>query len=312
MRRRLAIALSAAALLLLSGLGIAASPDQKARHVQSFVWTMAGTDFGGFSGLELAANGVDFTAISDRGHYVTGQLIREQGRIVRVNVDALKPLRDPNGKEQTRKYSKDSEGLALSKDGQIFVSYEGNHRVWAYPTMERAQKLPRHQDFKSLQGNSSLEALAVDKRGHLYTLPERSGRLNRPFPVYRFVNGTWDKRLNIPRRGGFLAVGADFGPDGRFYLLEREFNGIGFRSRVRRFDLLPDGFSNETTLFETLTGTHDNLEGLAVTETRDGHIRLTMISDDNFRFFQRTEFVEYIVTTPRPRSRPLDRTLPSL
>ncbi|MDA7427731.1 esterase-like activity of phytase family protein [Primorskyibacter aestuariivivens] len=312
MRRRLAVALSAAALLLLSGLGIAASPDHQARYLQSYTWSQADPDFGGFSGLELAENGMDFTAISDRGHYVTGRLIREHGRIVRVESQALKPLRDPKGQNQTRKFSKDSEGLAVGKDGRIFVSYEGNHRVWAYPTMERAKKLPRHPDFKSLQGNSSLEALAVDRHGHLYTLPERSGRLNRPFPVYRLRDSTWDKRLSIPRRGGFLAVGADFGPDGRFYLLEREFNGIGFRARVRRFDLLADGFSNETTLFETLTGTHDNLEGLAVTQTKDGHIRLTMISDDNFRFFQRTEFVEYIVTSPRPRSRPLDRSSPSL
>jgi hypothetical protein len=48
-------------------------------------------------------------------------------------------------------------------------------------------------------------------------------------------------------------------------------------------------------LLRSAAGTHDNLEGLAVWRDVGGHIRLTMISDDNFRFFQKTEFVEYVV-----------------
>lgn len=295
MRRRLAGALGAAALLALSGLSMAAPPDPKARHAQSFDWVVKHPNFGGFSGFELFPGGNRFIAISDRGHFVTGRLIRENGRIIRVESTAPAPLRDTDGNRQKRKFRKDSEGLALRKDGRLFVSYEGFHRVWAYLSMERAAWLPRHDDFKSLQGNSSLEALAVDARGWLYTLPERSGRLTRPFPVYRYRNGTWDRQLSIPRRGGFLPVGADVGPDGRFYLLEREFTGLGFRSRVRRFDLSTGGLSGERTLFETATGRHDNLEGLAVTTAPGGQIRLTMISDDNFRFFQRTEIVEYLV-----------------
>lgn len=41
-------------------------------------------------------------------------------------------------------------------------------------------------------------------------------------------------------------------------------------------------------------GRHDNLEGLSVWRDAQG-LRLTMVSDDNFMFFQRTEFVEYRV-----------------
>ena len=61
------------------------------------------------------------------------------------------------------------------------------------------------------------------------------------------------------------------------------------RARVRRMAL--DGTGIET-LIETAR--HDNLEGLAVWQAADG-LRLTMISDDNFRWFQRTEIVEYRV-----------------
>src|SRR5690606_34680041 len=98
------------------------------------------------------------------------------------------------------------------------------------------------------------------------------------FPVFRFRNGAWDQPFTLPRRGGFLPVGADIGPDGRFYLLERELSSIfGFKSRVRRFDLSETGLTGEVTLLETASGTHDNLEGLAVWRDGAGAIRLTMI-----------------------------------
>jgi len=154
--------------------------------------------------------------------------------------------------------------------------------------------LPRHPDFKKMQNNSSLEALAIGPDGAFYTIPERSGGLETPFPVYRYSNGAWTKPFVIPRRGPYLVVGADFGPDGRFYLLERAFNSIfGFQTRVRRFSVEGKRISNEEILVESPSGRHDNLEGLAVWQDGAGDIRLTMISDDNFRILQSTEFVEY-------------------
>ena len=97
----------------------------------------------------------------------------------------------------------------------------------------------------------------------------------------------------MPRRGRFLPVGLDFGPDGNLYLLERDFAGVGFRSRVRRFG--PDGGA-EQTLLQTRTGQFDNLEGISVWRDRRGGLRLTMVSDDNFRFFQQTQIVEFRLT----------------
>ena len=79
------------------------------------------------------------------------------------------------------------------------------------------------------------------------------------------------------------------GPDGRLYVLERDFTGLGFRSRLRRLNI--DG-SGEEILLTTATGTHDNLEGLDVWADAEG-LRATMISDDNRYFFQETQFVDY-------------------
>ena len=125
-------------------------------------------------------------------------------------------------------------------------------------------------------------------------MPERSGDLNRPFDIFRYSDGRWDRLYKLSRSDGFLPVGADFGPDGRLYVLERSFHGIsGFANRVRSFELGSATLHDEKVLLKTLPGTHDNLEGLAVWTTDAGNLRATMISDNNFNIFQRTEFVEY-------------------
>ena len=140
--------------------------------------------------------------------------------------------------------------------------------------------------------NSGLEALAI-RDGTPYAVPERSGAEDRPFPILTFRDNRWDQAGEIRRDPRWLPVGADFGPDGWFYLLERDFQGIlGFASRVRRMELTDAGPRNEEILLTTRALQYDNLEGLAVWHDGQG-IRLTMISDDNFLFVQRTELVEY-------------------
>lgn len=275
--------------LILALVGWAACAD----GVTTLRWSLVLDGFGGFSAIEIGPNGRDLIAISDRGRVITGRLDRADGVITGVTVTGIDWLRDTKG-NRIKGLDADPEGLARRGDGRLFVSFEGHHRVWTYrdPRSEAAW-LPRHPDFKTMQRNSALEALAIDTRGRVYTLPERSGDRNRPFPVYRYASGTWTIPFHIPRRDGFLPVGMDFGPDGRLYLLERELRGIFFATRVRRFTLSGDRISREETVIETPGGLHDNLEGIAVWRDDRDEIRITMISDDNFKDFLRTEIVEY-------------------
>ncbi|KMW58990.1 ABC-type cobalamin/Fe3+-siderophores transporter, ATPase component [Candidatus Rhodobacter oscarellae] len=282
------------ALILCGLLGAAQLARAELVHVGSFTWTSGAEGFGGFSGLEVDETGTSFMAVSDKGYISTGTLRREAGRIAAVEQANLRPLKDDDGSALDR-YEVDGEGLALRADGRLYVSFEAVHRVWTYrdPGSEAAW-LPRHHSFNALQNNSSLEALAIGPDNALYTLPERSGKLERPFPVYRYKNGAWTIPFTIPRRGQFLPVGADFGPDGRLYLLERHFTGLlGFMSRVRSFAVQGKRILDERVLLSTPSGRHDNLEGIAVWRDAQGALRVTMISDDNYRFLQRTEFVEY-------------------
>lgn len=293
MRIRLGLSLIAA-LVALSSLTTATPAVTPAVFVGRLGWSVDDDRFGGLSGLSVLEAGNRFVALADRGMFVSGRILRDGGKISGVEGVTLTPLKNTEGNSLKRRQS-DAEGLAIRDDGRIYVSFEGQHRVWTYSTENsKAAWLPRHADFSAMINNSSLEALALGPDGALYTLPERSGHADRPFPVYRYHGGIWSQPFSIPREGRFLPVGADFGPDGKLYLLERDFRGfLGFRTRIRRFDMTPTGVSDGQVLLTTAVGRHDNLEGLSVWRDEGGAIRLTMVSDDNFNRFQRTEFVEY-------------------
>lgn len=296
MRRRSVLAITA--LLLVVGPALRAGPGGPATYVSSLTWQSDDPLMGGMSAIEIAQDGVGFTTLSDRGAITTGRLVRDDaGLLSRIEAAPLIKLQG-KGRALLAKERADSEGLAIADDGRIFVSFEGAARVLQYDRIDGpATNLPRPDAFKSMPRNASLEALAVGGDGALYTLAEQSEKGIGSFSVWRYRDGIWEQPFSLMREGSFLPVAADFGPDGLLYLLERDFHGIGgFATRVRRFILPAEGsVSPGEVLLETPTGTHDNLEGLAVWQDSAGGIRLTMISDDNFRFFQRTEIVEYRV-----------------
>ena len=259
-------------------------------------WQEPWTGFGGFSGLEVLDGGSRFLTISDRGVWVTGTLDRSDGQLTAVRSDGRKGrgrLHEISG-APVRGPASDSEGLTIDARGRIYVSYEGMHRVRRYNAIGGpATFVPSHPDFARLQGNSGLESVADDRHGTLYAIPERSGALNRPFPVYRLRGSTWDKPFVIPREGNYLISDATIGPEGDLYVLERDFSWLGFRTRVRRFTIGEASLGNETTLLETSLNQLDNMEGISVWRDPEGQIRVTLVSDDNFFMLQQTIFAEY-------------------
>lgn len=281
-------------LLILIGFRGSAGPLPGAGFLQDMPFRGEGKYFGGFSALHIAPDGGAFIAVSDRGSFVSGQFLRDAGgRILSIRVGPPRHLLTNDGKWLTRGAS-DSEGLAIAADGTAYVSFEGPALVRRYPMLgQRGSFLPVPGAFFRMDGNRALEALTIDSQGTLYTIPEESTAPDRPFPVYRYRDGHWDQPFDFPRRGNFLVSDASIGPDGRLYVLEREFLGLaGFATRLRRFDLTPQGLSGERTLVQTTPGTFDNLEGLAVWRAPDG-LRATMVSDDNFLWVFRSQIVEY-------------------
>lgn len=303
MRRRTSIRLTLALLPVL-GLALAAyagtrsgTPHGQAHLLGSYTWEApAGQNadwFGGFSGIEILHEGRGMIVLSDRATLAEARILRSAEQITGASITKWQKLRTSTGADLKGRVA-DSEGLVLAPDGSLFLSFEGvarvtHHRSGGSP----AKVLPRPPQFRRLPVNKSLEALAMAPDGDLYTLPENAPNPDGTLPVWRWDGRTWDQPFSLPRRNGFLPVGADFGPDGRFYLLERSFLLIGFRSRLRRWDITAEGPQNETILFESALGAHDNLEGVSIWRDRSGRLRATMISDDNFSTLQRTELVEY-------------------
>jgi hypothetical protein len=304
MQRRLERRLSRAflpLLLLMSCAAPAAQTETKVQTRSTVVWEEPAPWFGGFSGAEVSVDGNHLIAVSDRGRVLRARLLREGGKLVGVALQQDASLAGPD-KRPLRNKRRDAEGLALGEDGAVYVSFEHGHRVMRLdPDTGVTTPLPRHPDFARLQPNSGLEALAIHPDGRLFTLPERPDSTSGTFPLYAFNGKKWSISAHIPSRGPFLAVGADFGPDGSFYLLERTVTPLGFRSRIRSFNLDAKGLA-ESTLMTSGPSQYDNLEALSVWQDAKGQTRLTLVSDDNFFPLQETQVVELTLakTAPRP------------
>ncbi len=256
------------------------------------VWVPDFAPFGSFSAIAMAPDGDSFITVSDKGHWAEARLVRDGGRLAGIESLRAGPLLDTAGRPVTR-FDIDAEGIAVEAAGTILVSFEANHRVWRYAEIAGpAEALPDLPFRDELQNNSSLEALAVDTEGAIYTVPERSGKLDRPFPVYRLAGGHWAVKGGLARSGDFLVTGADFGPDGRLWIVERAQRWYGFASRVRRFGVTGDGYDGGETLLETGFPTVGDTEGIDVWRDADGVTRVTLITDDGGGLLQ-TSVLEY-------------------
>lgn len=274
-----------------------AAPTAPAGFLTQFEWRSDDPLFGGLSALDMSGDGRMVTVVSDRGAFSVGQITRDQDGLI-SDID-FAPFALLRGKQQAplSKGRTDSEGLAIVPGGGAFLSFEGPARILYYADLNgSAENLPDHPDFAKMQPNSALEALAIDAEGTLYTLPERSGAADRPFPIYRYKNGVWDDRLRLPRTDGFLPVGADFGPDGQLYILLRNFHGIqGFSSKLVRMAINGDAIGPVQVLLQTPVGFHDNLEGVSIWRDQQGRLRASMVADNNFLPFLSSGIVEYVL-----------------
>lgn len=286
MRRRLAVGLILLFLIAVQAPGWRGFGD--ARQVRHVIWQEDADGFGGFSGLVLHGDGQSFSAITDAGSLAVGSLLATGG----VRLDRLSPLRDTTGTVYPD-HAGDAEGLAIGTDGTVFVSFEHRHVITQFaPDGTGGTDLSAHPAFARFTDNRSLEALAIDRSGRLYTMSEYPDARPRSFRVFRFDDGTWRVVHRIPSRNRFRAVGADMGDDGRFYLLERRITPIGFQSRIRRWTVTDGVWDDEQTLWRSHAGEYRNLEGISISHTTPETIRVTMIGDDNFLTLLSTEIVQ--------------------
>lgn len=250
----------------------------------------------GVSGIEMGPDGNTFTAISDRGWWIEGDIARTADIITDVELTNIAPIIGQDGRPVSARRLgdwSDSEGLAFAPDGTIYIAFERWAHVWRFEkVLGRAQWIKDHPTFYDHADNWQLEAAAVSPDGQVYVFSEKP--LTDGFPIYRLgEDGLWTIDGFLPERDLYSIVGADFSDDGALYLLERKLVlGIWWQNRIRRVQL--DG-SEDSILWEGERGEYDNLEGISVWPDGKG-LRLTLVSDNNGGSKTPTQFVEFRLT----------------
>lgn len=251
--------------------------------------------FGGLSGLVM--EGPDAAlAISDIGRWIRFRLKKENGRLTGVEDIRYAPILDAEGKIAPPG-ARNAEALARDPvSGRIWVAFEGYHRIWVYdapdgPVLRRVL----HPDWASFSENAGIEALARDAEGRLWAVGEDEA--TESFPLWIGGPGAWEAK-RVPRRGDYRPTGADFDPQGRFYLTTRAFSYTGgFRFQLRRLTWGPGEtpVTDEVLLEYGAVTNIDNIESVAIWADA-GRTWLLIAADDNFMPLERNVLALYEIT----------------
>ncbi|AMJ61868.1 esterase-like activity of phytase family protein [Bosea sp. PAMC 26642] len=261
--------------------------------------------FGGLSGLWRSGDGTDLVAITDNGFWLTAKARSQDGRIVGLDGAELAPILGSSGRPLHRSRYYDTESLTIA-DGVAYIGVERTHDIlrfdWAAHGVEaRARIVPAPREVKRLPDNRGLEAIGVVPAGHalagaVVAIAERSGSDTEP-TLGVIIGGRQPGLFQVARRDGFDITDLAFLASGDILLLERWYRTLrGVAMRIRRIagaSLRPGALLDGPVLIEADLGQEiDNMEGICV--HRDGGKTIvTLVSDDNFSFLQRTLLLEF-------------------
>lgn len=264
--------------------------------------------FGGFSGLWRSPDGRNLVAVTDNGFWLTAKTVTRSGRLAGLDDAELAPILGTSGRPLHRSRYYDTESLTIA-DGVAYVGVERAHEIlrfdWARDGVEaRARIVPTPREIKRLPNNRGLEAIGVAPPGHplagaLVAISERSGSEDEP-TLGVIIGGRQPGLFEVRRHNGFDITDMAFLPDGDILLLERWYRSLrGVGLRIRRIPgagLKPGALLDGPYLLDVDLGQEiDNMEGMSV-HMEQGKTIVTLISDDNFSFLQRTILLEFELT----------------
>lgn len=249
-------------------------------------------NFGGLSALLMAPDGQSGTTLSDRGSLFPLVFHRTpDGDLHNIDIGTGQTVATHLGVDEKM----DSEALARTPSGGLSVGFEQPSRLEVLnpKTMGTAA---RHA-FPNVQlrsRNKGLEAIATHPSGAFTIgLQEVPSKGEDTITIYALGAESPAPIFQLPVVKDFRVTGADFGPDGQLYILERAFSFLGFRTQIRRFDLTSQDVVPEV-IFQSKLGDFDNLEGISVWQDSAGKLRISLVSDNNFLSILRSEFVELV------------------
>lgn len=274
-----------------------------------FTMRSADPDFGQLSALRFLTPGGDFIGVADHGYWFFGTIVRDAAGVpAGVENFRMQPMAGPDGAAFTDKDDGDAEGLDVS-DGIATVAFERKPRVAEYrmgpdgfgaPVRDIDFVIPRHE----LRYNQGMETVARSpsdsvQRGARIVVAERSIDANGDI-FAAILEGPEKGVFKVRRTDAFDVTDGVFLPDGDLLLLERRFStALGVAMRIRRIaggtvraGALVDGH----VLVEADLGYHiDNMEGIDAWRREDGATIVSLVSDDNQFFLQRTIYLEFVL-----------------
>src|SRR5690606_26466423 len=121
----------------------------------------------GLSDLKLTGDG-GFGAVSDSGDLVRGRLeLAADGRLTGLHNLRVRRLTPAHGAPITEKRRGHADGPALSDDGAVLVSLEGEAPIWSYGPLNalRARPQAQPQPAADFPLNGGMEGLAAAPGG---------------------------------------------------------------------------------------------------------------------------------------------------
>lgn len=263
--------------------------------------------FGGLSGLLLEDGRL--LAVTDAGQWLAARLVLDGARPTGLADAVMMPRLTRAGRPAADKQEGDGESLARQGD-EVLVMVEQAAELLAYRaaggTLDPAappRRVPIPERMRADARRLGMEALATLPSGGVIAFAEKPRR--GLVPAYRLAGG----RFSVKSHGPWSITGADALPGGDLVIVERRYEGgIELGLRVRRLGtdaLAGSGPVDGPVLLEADFGDEiDNMEAIAA-EVVDGTLVLTLLSDDNFNFLQRTLLLRFALTDPLPRPRPV-------
>lgn len=265
----------------------------------------ANEHFGGFSGLSLDDTGTHLIAISDRGYWLKADLHYEGERPVALENASLAPIIGPGGRPLPKSRDLDTESLTIA-NGYAYVGIERSQKIMRFDMKagglsSPGAPIPLPALARRAPSNASFEALGVTPQGALVLVTE--SYLDGKGDLRAWIlEGGQSSAFSVARRDEYDVSDLAILPSGDIILLERRYRPpFSLSMRLRRLsgaDLKPGARLDGPVLMESDLGFEiDNMEGIAV-HHRDGKTILTLISDDNFNFFERTLLLQFELVEP--------------
>jgi hypothetical protein len=270
----------------------------------------ADTSFGGLSGIGFTGADGHLVMASDRGNFVSGQLIYdEMGLPLGLVGVAIAPIQNTKGNDLPSGRAQDAEALAVvEREGapvSVRVGFENVTRVadfvLASGAPEGAAREVNIPDWLSAtRTNETLEAVCIAPAASPVagsTLLLTEGVIADDGQHSAFLLGVNDRGpLSYVSGLGTSPTDCAFLPNGDLLVLERGVALIAFAMRlvlIEARDVKPGAQMNGRVLYEGAGGDLDNMEGLAVHAGPGGETRITLISDNNFNDWERNLLLEF-------------------